>query len=54
MTTTTTTIYLFRNDLRLADLPGLAAAAANGPVLPVYILDEDAAGERVTPAGASA
>ena len=42
----TTTIYLFRNDLRLADLPGLAAAAANGPVLPVYILDDDAAGDR--------
>ncbi|MDO8861856.1 deoxyribodipyrimidine photo-lyase [Haliea sp. E1-2-M8] len=48
----TTTIYLFRNDLRLADLPGLAAAAANGPVLPVYILDEDSAGERA-PGGAS-
>lgn len=42
----TTTIYLFRNDLRLTDLPGLAAAAANGPVLPVFILDEDSAGER--------
>ncbi len=48
----TTTIYLFRNDLRLVDLPGLAAAAANGPVLPVYILDEESAGERA-PGGAS-
>ncbi|MEQ9463358.1 MAG: deoxyribodipyrimidine photo-lyase [Haliea sp.] len=48
----TTTIYLFRNDLRLVDLPGLAAAAANGPVLPVYILDEENAAER-TPGGAS-
>jgi deoxyribodipyrimidine photo-lyase len=48
----TTTIYLFRNDLRLSDLPGLAAAAAGGPVLPVYILDEDSAGERA-PGGAS-
>ncbi len=47
-----TTIYLFRNDLRLVDLPGLAAAAANGPVLPVYILDEKNAGERA-PGGAS-
>ena len=48
----TTTIYLFRNDLRLTDLPGLAAAAASGPVLPVYILDDGSAGERA-PGGAS-
>jgi deoxyribodipyrimidine photo-lyase len=48
----TTTIYLFRNDLRLTDLPGLAAAAANGPVLPVYVLDDDSSGERA-PGGAS-
>ncbi|MDP4918821.1 MAG: deoxyribodipyrimidine photo-lyase, partial [Haliea sp.] len=34
-----TTIYLFRNDLRLNDLPGLAAACRAGDVLPVYILD---------------
>ncbi len=33
-------IYWFRQDLRLSDLPGLAAAAATGcPVLPVYVLD---------------
>jgi deoxyribodipyrimidine photo-lyase len=34
-------IYWFRQDLRLADNPGLAHAAANGSVLPVYILDDD-------------
>lgn len=34
----------FRNDLRLADNPALAAAAASGaPVVPLYILEEDAA-----------
>ncbi len=34
-------IVWFRNDLRLADHPALAAAVATGrPVLPVYILDE--------------
>ncbi len=39
-------IVWFRNDLRLADHPALAAAVAAGrPVLPVYILDE------VTPGG---
>ena len=33
-------IYWFRQDLRLRDLPGLAAAAATGrPVLPVYVQD---------------
>lgn len=33
----------FRNDLRLADNPALAAAAASGaPVVPLYILEEDA------------
>ena len=34
-------IHWFRQDLRLGDNPGLAHAAANGPVLPVYILDDD-------------
>ena len=34
-------IHWFRQDLRLADNPGLAHAAANGSVLPVYILDDD-------------
>ena len=34
------TIVWFREDLRLADNPALAAAAAGGAVLPVYLLDE--------------
>ncbi|AWK86736.1 cryptochrome/photolyase family protein [Azospirillum thermophilum] len=35
-------IVWFRNDLRLADNPALAAAAATGaPVIPLYILEED-------------
>ncbi len=33
-------ILWFRDDLRLADNPALTAAAAEGPVLPVHILDE--------------
>ena len=38
-------IYWFRQDLRLQDLPGLAAALASGrPVLPCYILDDDSPG----------
>jgi deoxyribodipyrimidine photo-lyase len=37
-------IMWFRQDLRLADHPALTAAAAAGPVLPVFILDD------VTPA----
>ncbi|MFV8816495.1 cryptochrome/photolyase family protein [Haliea sp. E17] len=46
-------IYWFRNDLRLADLPGLAAAAASGyAVVPCYILDEEADGDWA-PGGAS-
>ena len=32
-------IYWFRDDLRLTDLPGLQAAASAGPVLPVFVLD---------------
>lgn len=36
-------IVWFRQDLRLADNPALRAAAAAGPVLPVYVLDEAAA-----------
>lgn len=39
-------IYWFRQDLRLADLPGLVEAASNGiPVVPVYVLDDAAPGE---------
>jgi deoxyribodipyrimidine photo-lyase len=33
-------IVWFRNDLRLADHPALTAAAATGPILPLYILDD--------------
>lgn len=46
------TIYLFRHDLRLRDLPGLHAAVTRGRVLPVYILDDRAAGD-FAPGGAS-
>lgn len=38
------TIMWFRQDLRLRDNPALCAAAAGGPVLPLYILDEVQAG----------
>ncbi len=37
-------IVWFRQDLRLADNPSLIAAASAGPILPVYVLDDDAAG----------
>jgi deoxyribodipyrimidine photo-lyase len=33
-------IFWFRRDLRLADQPALAAAAAAGPVLPVFVIDD--------------
>lgn len=36
-----TAIVWFRKDLRLADNPALSAASAKGPVLPVYILEDD-------------
>src|SRR5881275_131409 len=36
------TIVWFRQDLRIRDNPALAAAAARGPVLPVFILDDGA------------
>lgn len=39
-------VYWFRQDLRLADLPGLQAAMKTGrPVLPCYVLDDAAPGE---------
>ena len=38
-------IYWFRQDLRLSDSPALTAAAARGSVLPIYILDDENAGE---------
>ncbi len=34
-------IFWFRRDLRLDDHPGLVAAAANGAVIPVFILDPE-------------
>ena len=39
------TIYWFRSDLRLSDLPGLCAAAERGPVLPVFIYDDNEGGD---------
>ncbi len=36
----TAALHWFRDDLRLGDNPALAAAAAHGPVLCLYILDE--------------
>lgn len=38
-------IMLFRQDLRVADHPALSAAAAAGPVVPVYILDDVTPGD---------
>ena len=38
-------IMWFRQDLRLADHSALTAAAANGPVLPIYILDDVTPGD---------
>ncbi|MFT5482144.1 MAG: deoxyribodipyrimidine photo-lyase [Halieaceae bacterium] len=39
-------IFWHRQDLRLDDLPGLNAATATGrPIIPCYILDDEAAGE---------
>jgi deoxyribodipyrimidine photo-lyase len=38
-------IMWFRQDLRLSDHPALTAAAAAGPVLPVYILDDETPGD---------
>ena len=37
-------ILWLRQDLRLRDQPALVAAAHAGPVIPVYVLDDDAAG----------
>src|SRR3982750_2921171 len=38
------TLVWFRNDLRLADNPALAAAAARGAVVPVYVWAPDEEG----------
>ena len=40
-----TTLLWFRQDLRLHDHPALVAAAHEGPVVPVYILDDEAPGD---------
>jgi len=45
-------LYWFRDDLRLTDLAGLAAAAAHDHVVPVYIRDTTLGGEW-SPGGAS-
>ncbi|MBN9490747.1 MAG: deoxyribodipyrimidine photo-lyase [Alphaproteobacteria bacterium] len=41
-----TSIVWFRNDLRLADNPALTAGARRGPIVPVYILDQETEGLR--------
>ncbi|SFP35941.1 cryptochrome/photolyase family protein [Sphingomonas rubra] len=38
-------ILWFRQDLRLADQPALSAAIGQGPVVPVYVLDDDGPGD---------
>lgn len=47
-----TSIAWFRDDLRLADNPALLSAVADGPVVAVYVLDEESEGIR--PLGAAA
>jgi deoxyribodipyrimidine photo-lyase len=42
---TAPSIVWFRQDLRLSDHPALLAAAEAGPVIPVYVLDEEGPGE---------
>ncbi len=41
----TVAVVWFRQDLRMADNPALIAAATAGRVLPVFVLDDDAAGQ---------
>lgn len=43
--TASPTILWFRQDLRLHDQPALLAAAESGPVIPVYILDDETPGD---------
>ena len=38
------TLVWFRQDLRLSDHPALLAAAAKGPIIPLYILDDETPG----------
>jgi deoxyribodipyrimidine photo-lyase len=42
----TVQIVWFRRDLRLADQTALHAAAAAGPIVPVFVLDDERAGDR--------
>ena len=46
--TTTTTIHWFRRDLRLRDNPALTHAAAQGPVVCLFVLDDEDAGRNAT------
>ena len=41
----TPVILWFRQDLRLADQPALVAACHDGPVIPVYVLDDETPGD---------
>lgn len=45
MTTPPPVLLWFRQDLRLSDNQALVAAARKGPVIPVYILDDEAPGQ---------
>jgi deoxyribodipyrimidine photo-lyase len=45
-------IVWLRRDLRLADQPALQAAAREGPVIPVYVLDDEAPGAHAIGAAA--
>jgi deoxyribodipyrimidine photo-lyase len=50
MTEARPTIFWFRRDLRLADHPGLVAAAAGGgPVIPVFVLDPETEAQGAAP-----
>jgi deoxyribodipyrimidine photo-lyase len=46
-----TTIVWFRQDLRIADNPALAAAAARGPVVAIFIMDPTGPSRRIGGAG---
>lgn len=45
---TKTTIHWFRRDLRLRDNPALSHATSNGPVLCLFVLDDEDAGSQAT------
>jgi deoxyribodipyrimidine photo-lyase len=40
-----TSILWFRQDLRLSDQPAFVAALKDGPVIPVYVLDDETPGD---------